>query len=257
MKNIIKPLFFAFATLCLSVSCLNTSQFDGNDPNYADGHEIVTLVDGSFEVPYYVMFDNGKKAYVSQNKVASSITFPTEPVQMKGEKRVAIDYNIVNERHDGYDLSIVIVNMQDIKTDLLKDLYSESLIGKADTHTAPIQIVRASFSKKLNYLTLNMIFMQHDPNHFVHSIFLAHNKTRAGIHQNIYNSTTDVNSYLWLELYHDSNTDYETYQTEVYSSYKIDTEFLEIDDISKYKGIKIIYKPIGGQKATIYDVAIQ
>ncbi len=256
MKSIIKPLFFAFAALCLSVSCLNTSQYDGNDPNYADGHEIVTIVDGSYDVPYYVLFDNGRKAFVAQNSVASSITFPQEPEQMKGERRMAIDYNIVNEARKDYDLSIKIVGMQDVQTDLLDDVNSDKLAGKVSTHTAPITVADATFSSQLNYITLRMIIMRSDQSQFNHSVFLAHNKLRTGAYKEIYDSYPDVDSYLWLELYHDSDTDYEQNAEEIYASYKIDTEHLGIEDMSKYKGINIISKNYDSKKPTFFTIGI-
>jgi hypothetical protein len=203
------------------------------------------------------MFDNGRKAYVSQNKVASSITFPTEPVQMKGEKRVAIDYNVLNEAHEGYDLSIRIVGMQNITTELLQDLSAAGLANKVNTHTAPINIIMARYSRGASYVTLQMEIMQSGLSHFQHSIMLAYNKARTGAYADIYTSVTDVDSFLWLELYHDSDTDYESYpDRDIYASYKIDAQTLDIDDISKYKGVRIIYKPIGGQKATFFEVPI-
>lgn len=256
MKSIIKSLFFAFTALYLSVSCLNTSQYEGNDPNNADGKDIVTIVDGSYDVPYYVMFDNGKKAYVTKNSVASSITFPKEPEQMKGERRMAIDYNIVDEKHEGYDVSINIIGMQDVQTDLLNDVNSENLAGKVGSHTAPIKVVGVTLSKQLNYITLWMVIMQGNQAHFEHSVFLAHNKLRTGAYKDIYDSYPDVDSYLWLELYHDSNTDYEQYPEDIYASYKIDTEYLGVKDLDTYKGINIICKDYDSKKPIIYTIGM-
>ena len=255
MKTIIKSLFLALSAFGLSVSCLNTSQFDGNDPTTAEGHDIVTIVDGSYDAPYYVLFDDGRKAFVEQNTVASSITFPKEPAQMKGEKRMAIDYNVVNKQLEDYDLRIRIVGMHDITTELLKDLSDAELANKVSSHTAPINIIMARYSRALSYVTLQMEIMYSGQPHFQHSIMLAHNKARTGAYADIYTDVADADSYLWLELYHDSNTDYETYpNSDIYSSYKIDAETLGINDLSKYKGVKIIYKPYGSKDATFYEV---
>lgn len=258
MKHTVKTLFFAVATLCLSISCLGTVKYEGNDPNNSDGHEIVTLVQNVLEAPYYyAMFDNGKKAFVSQNVVVSSLTFPSSvPEQLKGERRMAIDYNYVNEKHDGYDLSIKIVGMQDVTTELLQDLSHGDLAVKAESHTAPIQVLGAAYSKNLNYMTLRMRILRSEQTHFQHSVFLVTNKQRIGTHQSMYESTTDLDSYLWLELYHDSDTDGEHIPEEIYASYKIDTDYLGIKEIKKYKGLKIICKDLNTRNIIIYDAPI-
>lgn len=257
MKNIIKLSFLALATAFLSISCLDTSKYEGNDPSSADGAEIVTIVDGSYDTNYYVVFDSGMKAYVTENKVAQSITFPTTPEQMKGEVRKLIYFNYENTTREGYDLCISIVGMADVETHLLKNIDAEDIADKIETHTSPVRIEQSAFSKVSNYITLRINILRSDQDNFKHSIILTHNKSRKGAFENVYNSTTDIDSYLWLELYHDSDTDYEEYIDEIYTSHKIDPEYLELGDIdirSKYKGIKILYKDISSKKTDTHTI---
>lgn len=254
MKNIIKLSFLALATAFLSISCLDTSKYEGNDPSSADGAEIVTIVDGSYDTNYYVVFDSGMKAYVTENKVAQSITFPTTPEQMKGEVRKLIYFNYENTTREGYDLCIKIIGMSDIDASILKDISDDDFNKNLDSFTAPINIEAAWLSKMYNYLTLKMEILRSDQENFPHSIALVHNKERKGAFKDVYVSTTDIDSYLWFELYHDSNTDSELYSEPLYATCKIDTESLGMRDISQYRGIKIIYKAIDTKNTNIYTI---
>ena len=254
MKNIIKLSFLALATAFLCISCLDTSGYNGNDPSSADGSEIVTIVDGSYDTNYYVVFDNGKKAYVTENKAAQSITFPTTPEQMKGEVRKLIYFNYENTTREGYDLCISIVGMSDINASLLKDISNEDFNTNLDAYTAPIDIQAAWLSKMYNYLTLKMNILRSDQENFTHSITLIHNKERKGAFKDVYASITDVDSYLWLELYHNSDTDSELYSEPLYATCKIDTESLGMKDISQYKGIKIVHQAIDTRQTNIYTI---
>ncbi len=254
MKNIFKSVFFAIASLMLGVSCLNTDRYEGNDPTTADGAEIVTIVDGSYDTPYFVMFDNGRKAYVTENTATTSITFPSTPEQMRGEVRKVIYYNFMNEKHEGYDLSIKIVGMEDISTNLLKNIDDEEIAEQLPTHTASITVRAATLSKKYNYLTMRMYIKFSGQEQFKHSIILTHNKEQGGVFADVYKSHTDTDSYLWFELYHDSDTDYEYYIDEIYSTYKLDTEYLGVKDLSEYRGIKIIYKDINKMTPDVYTI---
>lgn len=241
MKNIIKISFLTLTAAILSISCLDTSKYEGNDPASADGAEYVTIVDGGYETPYYVIFDNGQTAYVSENKVAQSITFPSSG-PMKGEVRKLIYFNYENNKREGYDYSIRIVGMGDIYTSLLKDISDEELSKAIPSHTASLSLAATALSKKCNYITLRIYFLRSEEDHFKHSFILAHNKERLGMFKDAYGTSTDADSYIWLELYHDNDTDYEIVSDEAYASYKIDTEYLGLNDLNQYKGVKILYK---------------
>ena len=236
MKNIIKISFLALAAAFLSTSCLDVHKYDGNDPMTADDAQFATIIDGGYEVPYYVIFDNDKKAYVTENIAAQSITFPSSG-PMKGEVRKFIYFNYEDDKREGYDFCIRIVGMENISTSLLKDVSDKDIAEQIKTHTAAISIQKSAFSKLYNYITLEMHIKQSSQEQFIHSIILAHNKGRQGVFSNIYNSTTDVDSYLWLELYHDSDYDAEEYTNPIHTTYKIDAESLGIENINKYKGI--------------------
>ena len=99
-----------------------------------------------------------------------------------------------------------------------------------------------------------MYILRSDQDNFQHSILLTHNKDRQGMFKDTYASTTDVDSYLWVELYHDSDTDYEYRMEENYTTYKIDTEYLGVNDISQYRGIKILYKDLDTKQTKVYTI---
>lgn len=253
MKKIFRFSFFALLAGVMSTACINTHQFDGDDITTAYT-EIVTIVDGDYETSYYVEFDNGKKAYVTENKQSSSITFPSKPEAMRGEVRKLIYYHPDDTEMEGYDMSIRILQMTDISTELLKDIHDDEYVSEIENHDAPVTVSAAAFGKNRNYLTLEMAIRISQDLHYDHSIILTHNPYEDGVYEDIYEGMKKDDSYLWLELYHDANGDYSENAAPIYSCTKIDTESLGLKDMNSYRGIKILYKDIIDNQLKVHSL---
>ena len=111
MRNNLFCTLTAVLVAFMGVSCLNTS---GLDMQQGDHIDVATIVDGSYNTPYYVEFDNGEKASVASNRVGSSITFPTKPEILKGEVRKIVEYYLDGTPLEGFEKSITITNMLNI-----------------------------------------------------------------------------------------------------------------------------------------------
>lgn len=248
-----KILLFAFAAALMSVSCLDTAKWEDEEPQYA---EIVTIVDGSYNSPYYVEFDNGKKASISSINNSSTITFPSEPAAMRGEVRKLIWYNPDGEPEEGFDMSVNIIAMQSVASDLIKSVDDPEVVKVIDTHDDNIAINTAVFGMNRNYLTLEMVIYKSQELNYKHSIFVAYNPDRDGVFKELYEAQKEENDgYLWLELYHDAAGDTTTNSVEkVYTSIKVDKDTIGVNAIDSYKGIKVLYLDIETNIPRIYTI---
>lgn len=253
MKRVILFLFVALVTALVNVSCLDTSKYESQEPDYA---EIVTIVDGSYNTPYYVEFDSGKTASVVSNTNGSSITFPSEPVQMRGEVRKLIWYKDEGTPEPGFDRSVNIIAMDNVATSLIKTTEDEDVVKIIGSHDDNIVINAAAYASYRNYLTLEMYFYESMEVSYKHSIFVAYNPKKDGMFKSVYEAQKEEDDgYLWLELYHDAAGDTTTNNvSSVYSSIKIDAETMGIESVKNYKGIKIIYKDIENSSPKIYTL---
>ena len=254
MKNFITISLCTIAAVFMTTSCLDLSKWEGNDPNNADAAAIVTIVDGSYDTNYYVEFDNGQKAFVTENKATNSFTFPSKPEQMRGELRKIIYFNYEDKKVDGYDMAIKILRIDDISTNLLMPITDESISKVIDKYTAPISISTATFGKNRNYITLDMFIERSEQDTYKHTVLLTYNKDKTGLHENVYGNSTDAESYLWLELYHDADYDSAVITDRIFTTYKLDTEEIGVKDLSNYRGIKIVYKNIDTEISEIYTI---
>lgn len=252
MKKTILFLSVAFAALLMNVACLNTSQWESKDPSYA---EIVTIVDGSYNTPYYVEFDNGETASVASNKAGSTITFPSSPAQLRGEARKLIFFNIGGTPSEGFDKSIDIVEMYNVTSELIKLTTDKDVATTLSSHDDHIAINGAAYSINRKYLTLEVCFYQSTEISYKHSMFVAYNPEKDGMFKEIYDDQKGTDNYLWVELYHDAAGDTTTNNVEVaYTSIKLDEEILGVTNIANYKGIKVIYNDIDTNAPKIYTL---
>lgn len=249
-----KTILFAFFAVALSVSCLNTEKWEQEEPDYA---EIVTIVDGSYDTPYFVEFDNGQTASVTSNSSGSSITFPSKPEQMLGEVRKLIWYDYDGTPVEGFDKSIKIIAMQDVSSELVKSTKDADVANIVKTHDDAITINNAVYARNRNYLTLEMLIYISSEINYKHSVFVAHNPSREGMFAEVYEmqKETDLDSYLWLELYHDAAGDTTTNEMQMlYSSIKVDSEIIGATSVQNYQGIKIIYKAIENNSSQVFTI---
>lgn len=253
MKKII---LFAFFAVAMSVSCLNTAQWEQQQPDAAG---IVTIVDGSYNAPYYVEFDNGSKASVHSNRASATITFPTTPEVLKGEVRKYIEYYDDGEPLEGFDKSITIAAMASIPTDVVKSLKDEEVAKIINTYDDPMSITVAGYAANRDYVTLVLLFYNSSSSNYNHNFFLAYNPDRTGMYKEVYDALKpDAEAYLWLELYHDANQDTTmTELDETYFSVKLDPKVTGVSNHASYKGIKIIYKNVETKLNEVYTIEFQ
>lgn len=247
-KNLFCTLTVAIAAF-MSVSCLNTS---GVTTQQGDHIDVATIVDGSYNTPYYVEFDNGETASVASNRVGSSITFPSKPEIMKGEVRKIVEYYLDGTPLEGFDKSITITNLYNIPTDVIKLLDNVDAVEFDD----PMNISAVGYAKKRNYLTLELLLYNSNDANYNHDFFLAYNPTRKGVYEDMYGSAEGIAKYyLWFELYHDAGVDTTmTDLSQTFLSVKLDPEVIGTDDLSNYKGIKIIYRDLDTRTPKIYTL---
>lgn len=250
MKKTFGLFFVAFATMFMSVSCLNLAQWEQKE---SDDAKIVTIVDGSYNTPYYVEFDTGETAYVTSNTGGSTITFPAEPAQLRGEVRKLIYFYYDGEPKEGYDKSIAINAMQDVSSELIKLTTDESIKNTLKDHDDQIAINGVAYTPKRKYVTLELLFYQSPEINYKHSVIVAYNPTREGMFKEIYENIKGTDNYLWLEVYHDNAGDTTTNNVQqVYTSIKLDEETMGISNFSNYQGIKLIHKNLDTNVATIF-----
>lgn len=251
-----KTILFAFFAAMLSVSCLDTERWEQEEPQYA---AIVTIVDGSYDTPYFVEFDNGQTATVSSNSSTSTITFPSEPAPMKGEVRKLIWFNEEGSPQPGYDKRIKIIAMQDVNSELIKTTADTNVAQMLETHDDAIAVNNSIYAQGRNYLTLEFLIYVSTDISYKHSVVVAYNPSQEGMFAEVYEmQKEDTKGYLWLELYHDAAGDTTTNNVEtLYTSIKVDSETLGISSMMNYQGIKLIYKDLETNVPKIHTVEFQ
>ena len=249
MRNNLFCTLTAVLVAFMGVSCLSTS---GLDMQQGDHIDVATIVDGSYNTPYYVEFDNGEKASVASNRVGSSITFPTKPEILKGEVRKIVEYYLDGTPLEGFEKSITITNMFNIPTDIVKLLDTVNATEFDD----PMNITAAGYAKNRNYLTMQLLLYKSAVLDYKHEFFLAYNPSKKGAYEDMYGSAEgDARYYLWFELYHDAGVDTTVSDlAETFLSVKLDPEVIGTDDLSNFKGIKIIYRDLDTRKPKIHTI---
>lgn len=241
MKKLIKLMFAALAVITLITAC------DKSEPQTVYT-SIGTVIDGSFDVPYYVLFDDGKKAFVNNTTVWTPTFANGDP-----ELRMLISYTMDESTAApvGYDLRINLSQMVTISKSNLERVSEADFTGDKglQKYDAEIRVEEGYYSPYSNYITLMVVYSAHYIDS-KHTVRLVYNPTEAGQFKSKYQD----DGYLWLELYHDNGDDMDTSLIGVYSTYKINTNALGIGSLNNYKGVKIISQSIGNGEPHIYTL---
>lgn len=228
------------AVVAISASC-NTNN---TKPTYST---FVTAVEGSWDVPYYIVFDDGTTAAVENYKIWT----PSFTEEWK-ELRYIIYYTETELKQTGYDKVINLTAYQPISVSKLTNATLEDFTKKdgLDEYTATMDIQEAYFSPARNYLTMSVLIPYSDSS-IKHNVKIVRNNNDYGPFKESYVS----DNYLWLEAYHDSNDDSDGYQAATYLSLKINEDELGIGKVeTNYKGIKILYNSYNKNKVDIYQL---
>ena len=243
MKKLFTIIMTMFAALMVGTSC--------NDDYKTTLSAIVTIIDGNSSVPYTVRFGDGKSAYVT-NTSKFNFSFP---IELDGEQRAIIYYQIEDEVKVGYDYVITLVDAGTVSTTTVKTLAEVAETVAKSEHKVSIDDASLTDNK---YITLVLSFMGNNPELNKHKFSLVYNNDleKNGAFKGSYPKTED--DYLWLELYHDKGTD--TEYTRYYNHYcfKIAPKNLGVKELMEYKGIKILHKPISNVEQTdIYTISFK
>jgi hypothetical protein len=171
---------------------------------------------------------------------------------MRGEVRKIVEYYEDGTPLEGFDKSIAITNILNIPTDVIKLLDDINAVE----YDAPMNIVAAGYAPKRNYITLQLLMYNSSQLNYNHNFFLAYNPEKKGAYEDMYGSAEgDARYYLWFELYHDAGVDTTVSDlSETFLSVKLDPEVIGTDDLSNYKGIKIIYRDLDTRKPKIHTI---
>lgn len=243
MKKLIKLMFTALAVMTLTTACDEGESV----PVYTS---IGTVIDGSFDVPYYILFDDGKKAYVN-NTTDWTPTFANGATEL----RLLISYTVdETEAPLGYDLRVNLSQLVSISTSDLERVTDADFTGDKglQKYDAEIRVDEGYYSAYSDYITLMVVYSAYyaDSKHTVKLVYNASEESG-------YKSEYKDDGYLWLELYHDSGDDQDSALVGVYTTYKVDTNKLGVDPLTNYKGLKIVSKGMGNGSNEVYTVNFQ
>lgn len=227
MKNLFKIALTMLAVVVIGTSCNENN----TKPTYST---FVTVVEGSWDIPYYIVFDDGTTAVVENRK-----DWTPSFTEVWKELRYIIYYTETDLQEPGYDKVINITAYQPMSISSVTNTTPEDFTKEdgLQTYNAKIDILEAYFSPARNFLTMSLLIPYSDSS-IKHDVKIVRNITDNGPYKEHYHS----DDYLWLEAYHDNNDDSDNSQIATYLSLKIDEGALGIGKLQTfYKGIKIIH----------------
>lgn len=237
MKKLISFVLIIASVLTLASSCNKKD----SEPMYVS---IATLVEsgGLMGSTIYVVFDNGKTAYVT-NASDLQIDPPFD-----NEVRAMIYYTI-NEAEStdtGYDMVITLNMVYGIITDYVRFIDDHD-IGNIGDYTAGIDINEGYYAN--SWITLDIAFLYGSVDK-KHNVYMVYNDRpdHAGMFQALYSD----DGYLYLELYHDDDDDTTSNVFSGYVCWKIRSN-LDIN-VTDYKGIKILYWDYKNNAADVFTL---
>lgn len=227
-----KKLFYAAVVLLTTIAISTSCGVNGDDVDIYT--TIATVVEGDSTIPYYVEFDDGKKAYVTNSKEWS----PSFSESVR-ELRYIVAYEIVNEKSSIYDLDIKLVETSPIYTQTggLKFVSAVDFTGDKglQNYTAGASVEACVLSQGRNYITLIVLFNGTTAYGGAPKMTLVFNTDREN---SPYKELYKDDGYLYLELYHD-NSNYKGEQE--LSTYLSCQMPVNVNDITKdFSGVKIL-----------------
>lgn len=228
------------AIIVIGTSC-NTNN---TKPTYST---FVTVVEGSWDIPYYIVFDDGVTAVVENYKDWTP-SFSEEWQEL----RYIIYYTETDKQEPGYDKVINIAAYQPISVTKLTNVTDEDFTKEdgLSGFDAELDIEEAYFSPARGYLTMSLLIPFGDSS-IKHTVKVVRNIGENSPYKDKY-----VNdNYLWLEAYHDKNDDSDSAQAATFLCMKIDEQALGINKVeTAYKGIKVIYKSYDSKDTKVYQL---
>ena len=243
MKHLLKIALTMIAAITIGTSCNENN----TTPTYST---FLTVVEGSWDIPYYLVFDDGTTAAVENHKDWT----PSFTEEWK-ELRYIVSYTETDLVEPGYDKVVNITAYRPVAISKLENVTDENFTGDKglQKYTAKLDILEAFFSPARNYITMSILIPFSDTS-AKHTVKLVRNLGENSIFKEHYYQ----DNYLWLEAYHDAGEDSDSDQLPTYLSVKIDESALGIGKLETfYKGIKILHNSYNEDKVKVFTLEFQ
>ena len=241
MKKLFTIVLTMLAAITVGTSCKGSSA----DITYS---AFVTVIEGTWDIPYYVMFEDGKTAYVENYKEWT----PAFSDKWK-ELRYIVYYTESGAAKQGYDKTINITAYQPVSMDHVQNVTDTDFTGEngLQTFNGSFDIIEAYFSQPSGFLTLSLLVPMSDTA-LKHQVKVVRNLSENNPYKEYYESGDD---YLWLEAYYYMGEDSDSYQATSYMCYKVNEESLGVDTLtSSYRGIKIVLNSYDQADVIVYTL---
>ena len=228
-----KKLFYIAMALFTAIT-INTSCGVSSDDEAEVYTTMATVVEGTSTIPYYLVLDDGKEAYVTNHNVWS----PTFSATQK-ELRYIVAYEIVSETSSIFDMEVELMQVTPITTQSNGLRYASKLDYVGDkglqNYTGGASVDACFLSPARDYITLMILYNGSYPVTSAVDMSLVSN---TDIENSPYKSLYEENDgYLYLELYHNDSAYVGTQVMTTYWSCKMP----DVDTIkSQYNGVKIL-----------------
>ena len=229
MKKLFYIAMAIFAAITISTSCGVKS---GEEAEVYT--TMATVVEGSSAIPYYLVLDDGKEAYVTNYNIWS----PTFSATQK-ELRYIVAYKIINETSSLFDMEVELVQVTPISTQTSGLRYVTELDFVGDNglqnHTGGASVDMCFLSPARDYITLMILYNGSYP---ITSTVKMNLVVNTDIENSPYKNLYEENDgYLYLELYHNDSEYSGTQALTTYWSCKMP----DVDTIkTQYNGVKIL-----------------
>jgi hypothetical protein len=226
-----RKLFYIAMALFAAVSINTSCGVNGDDTEVFT--TIATVVEGTSSIPYYLVFDDGKEAYVTNTSKWSPSFSETQK-----ELRYIVAYEIINENSTIFDMEVELVQVNPISTQKegLRFVTATDFTGDTglQKYTAGATVDVCFLSPARDYITL-MILVNGSYTMSSPKMSLVVNTDRENSpYKDLY---TEDDGYLYLELYHDNSAYAGSQILTTYWSCKMpDVDLIK----SQYNGLKII-----------------
>lgn len=240
MKNLFKIALTMIAAITIGTSCNENN----TKPTYST---FLTVVEGSWDVPYFLVFDDGTTAAVENFKDWT----PSFTEEWK-ELRYIVYYTETELQQPGYDKVVNVAAYQPVAVGKLENVYDKDFTGDngLQKYTAYLDISDAYFSPARNYITMSLLIPFSDAS-MKHTVKLVRNMSDNSKYKDLYLQ----DDYLWLEAYHDAGTDSDGIQGATYLSVKVNEPDLGIGKLETfYKGIKILHTSYNDGKPKVFTL---
>ena len=207
----------------------------------------LTVVEGSWDIPYYLVFDDGTTAAVENYKDWT----PSFSEEWK-ELRYIVWFTETDLVEPGYDKVVNVAAYQPVSVNKLENVTDDDFKGKdsLEDYTARLDFIEGYFSPARNFMTLSVAIPFSDPS-LKHTVKIVRNIGENSIYKDHYVK----DDYLWLEAYHDAGDDSELTQASTYLCIKVNEDELGIGNLKTfYKGIKIIYHSFETDAVKVFTI---